>query len=719
MDVQTAFDSLRQRIGRYVEEGDAGGLRSDEARAAAAVLSDAFPRIEADGLPLPVCTILATYHWLCFHADHRLTDAQQAVRLFHHLAEIDIDHVPPELHVLFRRNGPGDREPGQMLADGIRILQMIELVQAPDALDEAIRLLRALVAEHLDQLPMKTPALANLGMALLKRNAGIDDLDEAIRHLTAALELDEVEPEARAALRNNLAVVLNNRYRATGEMADLQVALQHCRAAVLEIDVASSVFPRLLGTIADLLLQRHAMLGGTDDLREAALWQRWGLGARDSDDLSQAGMYEALNRVCRVLYRHTGSIADLDEGIRAGLAALRCQPDGGGSDSCQILTGLAEAFRERHQATGDPTDLASAVGHYRHALKLAVGAYLTVMIMVGLATSLADRFARFGEPADLADALRLSESAMALSARADHELRSQALGARARIMRVHFEVTGDISVLDESIAILTAAIEAMKVISHRSEQEHASLGIALLARYGATRDIRDLDRAVEVASQAMDASDPQRTDTVITKSYVAEALRLRFLATGSAEDITRAVELLEEIVEELPPSFPGRAGYLVNLGVTLERRDLDASLAAFAGASGTRSAPASTRLIAESRAGEILMGADRPAEAAEAYRRAVELLSVAAWRGLGRRGGEAMLARWSHLASQAAAAHLEAAPRTAIQVLEQGRGVLWTQWLEMRGDHDLVRRRAPELGQRLLEIRSALDRLDQPVSPAR
>ncbi|MBW6434996.1 hypothetical protein KZ829_14740 [Actinoplanes hulinensis] len=679
-----------------------------------------------------MCGILATYHWLCFYADHQLTDAQQAVRLFHHLAEVDIDQVPPELHVLFRRNGSRDREPGRMFDDAMRILQMIEFLQAPHALDEAIRLLRALVAAHLDQLPMKTPALANLAMALLKRNAGIDDLDEAIRHLNAALDLGEVEPEARAALGNNLAVVLNNRYRATGEAADLQAALQHCRAAVLEVDAASSVFPRLLSTLADLLLQRHAMLGGTDDLREAALWQRWGLGARHSDDLSQAGMHEALSRVCRVLYRHSGSIADLDEGIRAGLAALRCQPDGGGADSGLILTGLAEAFRERHQATGEPGDLASAVGHYRHALRLAVDAHLTVTIMVGLATSLADRFARFSEPADLADAMRLSESAMTLSAPADHELRSTALGARARIMRVHFEVTGDLAVLDESIAILTDAIEAMKVISHRSEQEHASLGIALLARYGATRDIRDLDRAVEVAGQAMDASDPQRTDTVITKSYVAEALRRRFLATGSGEDITRAVELLEEIVEELPPSFPGRAGYLVNLGVTLDDRhditghpaDLDASIAAFAGASGTRTAPASTRLLAEAQIGEILMAAGRPAEAADSYRRAVELLSVAAWRGLGRRGGEAMLARWSHLASESAAAHLGAAPLTAIQVLEQSRGVLWTQWLEMRGDHDLVRRRAPELGQRLLEIRSALDRLDrdppdQPVSPAR
>jgi hypothetical protein len=48
------------------------------------------------------------------------------------------------------------------------------------------------------------------------------------------------------------------------------------------------------------------------------------------------------------------------------------------------------------------------------------------------------------------------------------------------------------------------------------------------------------------------------------------------------------------------------------------------------------------------------------------------------------------------------------APGTAAIILEQGRGVLWAQTLDARGD-DRLHLRAPVLAERLSQVRCALD----------
>ena len=98
--------------------------------------------------------------------------------------------------------------------------------------------------------------------------------------------------------------------------------------------------------------------------------------------------------------------------------------------------------------------------------------------------------------------------------------------------------------------------------------------------------------------------------------------------------------------------------------------------------------------------------------AADGYATAVGLLPELAWHGLDRDTREEQLADWAGLAADAAACMIAVGqPHQAVEMLEQGRSVLWTQALHLRSDLSLLREAAPHLALRLDEIRRELDQV--------
>ena len=102
--------------------------------------------------------------------------------------------------------------------------------------------------------------------------------------------------------------------------------------------------------------------------------------------------------------------------------------------------------------------------------------------------------------------------------------------------------------------------------------------------------------------------------------------------------------------------------------------------------------------------------AGRPRAAVEGFTAAVQLLPIAAWHGLDRATRENQLKQWAGLAGDAAAAAvLDGRPGLAVELLEQGRSVLWTQALNLRGDLSRLEQEHPDLAARLDRIRAILD----------
>jgi hypothetical protein len=106
-----------------------------------------------------------------------------------------------------------------------------------------------------------------------------------------------------------------------------------------------------------------------------------------------------------------------------------------------------------------------------------------------------------------------------------------------------------------------------------------------------------------------------------------------------------------------------------------------------------------------------------PETASDGYTAAVGLLAEVAWHGLERGVRESHLARWRGLAEDAAACALHASPQHAVELLEQGRTVLWTQRLHHRTDLRRLNQTVPAVANRLGEIRAELDHETTPRDP--
>jgi hypothetical protein len=103
------------------------------------------------------------------------------------------------------------------------------------------------------------------------------------------------------------------------------------------------------------------------------------------------------------------------------------------------------------------------------------------------------------------------------------------------------------------------------------------------------------------------------------------------------------------------------------------------------------------------------MSAGDAAGAAAFYQSAIQLLPAVAWLGLDRATQEARLESASDLTRDGAACLMAAGDGSgALMSLEQGRGVLWSQLLQLRQDRAELEQAHPELAARLQQLTNAL-----------
>ncbi len=160
------------------------------------------------------------------------------------------------------------------------------------------------------------------------------------------------------------------------------------------------------------------------------------------------------------------------------------------------------------------------------------------------------------------------------------------------------------------------------------------------------------------------------------------------------------------------------AGRLASLGTFLSRRldrhsdpaDLDAAIGCWQRALRERTGAPGMRLGAARSWGSAAARAVRWHDAAEGYAAAVDLLPTAAWHGLDRATRERQLGQWAGLAADAGACSvLDRHPGRAVELLEQGRSVLWNQGLNLRGDLTQLSSEHPDMARRLDHLRTILD----------
>jgi hypothetical protein len=276
--------------------------------------------------------------------------------------------------------------------------------------------------------------------------------------------------------------------------------------------------------------------------------------------------------------------------------------------------------------------------------------------------------------------------------------------------------------VDSAIELLTQAAAPALSGGYRRAAALSGLSHALQQRYETSRDPGDLDAAIGNLRTALDITDPGRAGQSPMLANLAEALQARFKLTNDPHDLDAAIALSRRAADAAPGDHTDRAIRLTKLGQVLLSRfenadehggnteDLMESVKCCRAAADNATAPWETRIIAALAWSRVAERYLEPAMALEGYSAAVGLLPMTVWHGAERSAQEEQLTHWSGLAADAAACAITAGePRRAVEMLEQGRSVLWAQALRLRSDVSRLQEQAPDLAARLEQIRDALD----------
>ncbi|MFG2340890.1 hypothetical protein [Streptomyces yangpuensis] len=639
-------------------------------------------RDDDGGVPLEVALTVAELYWRRYQASPGVEggseDLGHAVALYTMIAEVAGDAVPEPMRPLVA-------QAAAQVADGA------SLDAANALLDEA--------ADRLEAAQTGDPAV---------------HLDEAIALYRNLLDGEHRLPEGdarRPMVLSNLGMALRMRAERTehGDRADVEESVRLTRESLRQGDDRAA----FLGNLMISLGTRYAWTGDEDDLDEAVLVGEEAISVIPPDDPRWAVHASNLSGLLRIRFDDRGTRPDLDEAVRLSAAAAEATPE---QDPARSLrwSNLSNALAARFDLRRHPDDLDAAVDAGRRAV-LAVGSQpgLQAPVVANLGNLLLTRFEHWGETTDLDEAIRRGRDALAagrLGAPAQASLRSNLGNAH----RCRFDRVRDPQDLVLALAMTREAVETTGEYEPQRASRWSNHALALMSAYEHSRDPDHLDEAVEAGRAAVEAAgaDENRGSKYLSNLAVLLAAR------RGPGDLEEAVTAATSAVTVLPSDDPARAIRLFNLaGVLLDSascsEDREASRRAafesYRQAAELVTAATSVRLTAARKAGDQAAEAGDRALALASYTDAVALLERLVTRRISRRSRERQLTDHVQLAGDAAATALSlGAPDRAIALLERGRGVLWSQMLDLV-PHPGLAARHPDLAWRLADTASALD----------
>ncbi|MEU4591394.1 hypothetical protein [Micromonospora aurantiaca (nom. illeg.)] len=467
-----------------------------------------------------------------------------------------------------------------------------------------------------------------------------------------------------------------------------------------------------------------------------ALTARFELGGRDPRDLTEAlivaresasadtgpGRYTRLNNLGFVLnanLHHRGDWSLLAELIPVAESAVATADNQHDRANAWVL--LSIALGRRAEATGNLNDLTEAVTRARAAVAASEGRPEQAGHLFNLAKLCLDRYEFVHSIEDLDSAVTYARAAREAMDDGDPR-RGDLLSLLSSALENRFGLRRKVDDLLEAVDVCEEAVLGSPPSSVRHAAMLSNLGNIRRVLAEWTQQLSDINEAIRVATRAATIDGEQGPSR---RSNLAACYVERFRIDGDIGDLDHAVELLRQALARVPTGAPSRAAFLSELGQRLVERysaapaashALTEAIGLFREAAELETAPGLDRFRAASRWGLAADQHGRHLDAAEGSATAVSLLPLVAWHGLDRRSQEAQLRRWSLIVTMAAAQAITLDRlHTSVELLEQGRNVLWAHQLGRRADLNDLRAVAPDLADRMDAVRRALDAMTGPV----
>jgi tetratricopeptide (TPR) repeat protein len=598
--------------------------------------------------------------------------------------------------LLLRPTGHADR-PTSLSNLATTLLTQFEESGDENTLNEAIRLHREGVALFAVGHPRRSTALHNLATTLSIRFEAfgeINYLEDAIQLHREVLLLRPAGHPGRSGTLNNLAVAVMRKFEEGGDKRDIDEVIQLYREALELFLVGNPHRSTALSNLANTLWTRFSDLeGDMRDIDDAIKLHRESLQLRPVGHPDRPISLNGLAVALWTRSEHNGDQRDLEEAtclLRDGLESL---PQGNPRRPV-LLSSLAITSLELFRQGGDRKDLDEAIQHHRDDLSSTPATHPDhSRSLTNLAMVLLQSFQRTIDQKPLHEAIQHLREALDLCP-IGHPHRSGALSnlAVALSMQIRFlrgddGRTGDVDeILElhrEALSLTHAGHIDRSMFLQRSADASIQLG----------NDQKDLDEAIQLRREALELRPAGHPDRAGTLTDLAESLWTRFMHGGDREDSGEALRLCQTALVDCPAGNPYQAevnlaAAKIHLGVYeaehLEEH-LHSAIKYFDAATSFKPANISLRVAASiiwARAAESL----QHASALDAYTRSLQLLDTYISMATSPSSRHLAMKNFpSNLPVDAASCALRRGDIPhAVEVVEQGRALLWTQMARFR-----------------------------------
>ncbi|KAK6535491.1 hypothetical protein TWF694_001946 [Orbilia ellipsospora] len=549
-------------------------------------------------------------------------------------------------------------------------------------------------------------------LEVFKRTGDKTALDNAFSGQERAFSMIPQDNQNMAVANGNYGLMHKAKYQLTNDIADLEKSIAFAWKAANMFPEGHNNRASFLNNICGALEVRYRASESIADLEEMVRVSSMLVDSMSPDDPSRPHHLFLLAKHCSKVFSDNASIEAINQAIESTTTAIDTAPKNH-PEQPEWSGSLATFLGSRYLRLGNLADLNQAIeiseglvqnlppDHGRLNSSLSTLSFL-----------LTNRYKAVGAMEDLSRALEIAEIIVPDNLTAQAKL----LRDRGIMLQYRFNRNKNKADIDEAIELLSTANDIIELPILLS-----NLGTMYLNRFEQYKEPQDILDAIEVGKRAVNSTPPDSHALELFANHLGVFYMRKYsYLTEEIEDLDESIKFNSMSVDATPPQHWRFAGNIMNLATALITRykvthsaaDLEKSKLCFKRAIDCGFATSvQTFLGMISNISNFIIEELSPEEASDYLEKAVHMLSRLSSRSLQQGDKQHLLSQFPNVASNAAAAALNAEKGAfhALQLLETGRGLITDHLMKMRTDISSLEQKDPALAAEFVELREQLD----------
>lgn len=438
-------------------------------------------------------------------------------------------------------------------------------------LENAILRHREALEIHAPSQPSRFISLNNLANTLTTRFWHLgktDDLIEVLKYRHEVLDLCGPGHPSRSSALANLASSLHTHFEQTKRIEELQESIMYGREALKLRILGESDYASSLSNLSTAIATRFKHLGREEDMQESIILRRDALKLCAPGHLHRSVCFNNLAVAIAARYERTGQIQDLEESIMFYREALQLDAPGH-PGYIKLLNNLANSFRLRFEQLGERSDLEQVIMYHQKALDGSTHDDPNyASCLDNIANCAQTRFETSGEVEYLEQSVSYHRKALQIRV-LGHPDRASSLNNLANALICRYELLGRFEDMEEMILYCQEALKSLPLDYPDRAGLLGNLAGALKARFQRFGRSQDREEAIQYEREALKFYPPGHLGRAKILGTLGDTLRVRFRTSGDICDLNEVVALHREALDFCPAGHPSRAAALNDLGTTL------------------------------------------------------------------------------------------------------------------------------------------------------